>query len=258
MILELLKQTLRPSSITCILALVTPGVVLLNIESTSRWGRRWLTAVVGMYWILSCPITVNLLARTLTADYQPITAAAQAQGAQAIVLLGAGSINLRARGEELPLVGLSSGLRALEAARLFKLLDDPLVIASGGVTERRENAVPESAALVRALVDLSVRPERIVAESESKNTRDEAIIIKEMLRERGITRFLLVTSPLHMPRSMRVFEAQGLRPIPAVSALVASQAGTLRLLPNDISLSVGDGVLYEWSARTYYWWRGWL
>jgi hypothetical protein len=30
------------------------------------------------------------------------------------------------------------------------------------------------------------------------------------------------------------------------------------LLPSEMWLQLCDEVLYEWLARAYYWWRGWL
>src|SRR5436190_356487 len=89
----------------------------------------------------------------------------------------------------LALLTPDAGLRVLEAARLFELLNSPLVIASGGVIEDDRAAAPESVALQRALIDLGVRPDRIVLESDSKNTRDEVILVKRMLAERGATDF---------------------------------------------------------------------
>ena len=80
-----------------------------------------------------------------------------------------------------------------------------------------------------------------------------------MLADRGLTDFVLVTSPLHMRRSMLAFEQQGMHPIPSPSPLVPDRS-TRRsaLLPSDMWLQIGDSVLYEWLARGYYWWRGWL
>jgi len=153
---------------------------------------------------------------------------------------------------------MSAGLRVLEAARLFDLLHQPFIIASGGITERGGAGAPESAALRRALIDLGVPADRILLESESKNTRDEAIVVKRMLAERGVVNFVLVTSPLHMRRSMYTFAQQGMHPIPSPSALVPDQAFSRSLLlPSDAWLQVGDSVIYEWLARAYYWWKGW-
>ncbi len=257
--LDFLKEFMRPAHTACMLALLTPGTILLFVPSLARWGRRWVGAVFLFYLVLSSPVTSGLLARTLTNGYRPIDSAGEAHGAHVVVLLGAGSVNLRATGRQLSSVTMEAGLRVLEAARLFNLLNGPLVIASGGITEHEPDAAPESAALQRALIEVGVRPDRIVLESESKNTREEALIIKRMLADRGATDFVLVTSPLHMRRSMMAFEREGMHPIPSPSALVPDRSSPAsRLLPSDLWLQVGDSVLYEWLARGYYWWRGWL
>ena len=257
--LDFLKQTLRPSSIACTLALLTPGTAMLFVPSLARWGRRWIAGVAVFYLVLSTPAGAGLLAWSLRGPYRPLTSADQARGARVVVVLGSGSVNLRSAGRQLSQVTMEGGLRVLEAARLFELLDGPLVIASGGVTEHDALAAPESLALRRALVDVGVRPDRILLESESKNTRDEVIVIKRMLAERRVTDFVLVTSPLHMRRSMLAFEQQGMHPIPSPSQLVParSRAGN-PLLPSDLWLQISDSSLYEWLARGYYWWQGWL
>src|SRR5437016_693946 len=150
--LDFLKDSLRPSTITCVLALLTPGVVLLLIPRVTRWGRRWVTAVALFYLVISSEAGARLLAATLSGGY-------------------------------------------------------------------------------------------------------ESIIIRRMLAERGITVFVLVTSPLHMRRSMLVFRQQGLDPIPSTSLLVPERTVAWNpLLPADKWLDISDSVLYEWIARGYYWW----
>jgi uncharacterized SAM-binding protein YcdF (DUF218 family) len=257
--IDFIKATMRPSSVTCLVMLLTPGVLLACVPPVAKWGRRWLVALAVGYWTLSTPVAVRLLARTLTHGYAPIAAASEVEGASAIVLLGAGSINIRAFGQQLPIVTITTGLRAIEAARLYRLIGSPLVIASGGVTRGGAGAAPEAEAMVRALRDLDVPPDRIVSESRSKNTRDEAIEVAGILRARGITRFVLVTSPTHMRRSMTVFEAYGMHPIAAVAPLSGdhSEQG-YGLVPSESAIWIGDDFVYEWAARLYYWWNGWL
>ena len=257
--LDFLKEFMRPSHTACMLALLTPGTALLFVPSLARWGRRWVAAVIVFYLVLSNPVGAGLLVRMLTSGYQPLASADEARGAKVVVVLGSGSVNLRAAGRQLSLVTMDAGLRVLEAARLFDLLKGPLVIASGGITEHDGEAAPESAAMQRALIELGVRADRILPESESKNTRDEAVIIKRMLADRGVTDFVLVTSPLHMRRSMLAFEQQGMHPIPSPSPLVPDRStARSRLIPSDLWLQIGDAAVYEWLARGYYWWRGWL
>ena len=84
-------------------------------------------------------------------------------------------------------------------------------------------------------------------------------MIKRMLAERNITQFVLVTSPLHMRRSILAFEQEGLHPIPSPARLVPERsAADRRFWPSAQWLSVSDDAIYEWLARGYYWWKGWL
>lgn len=273
--LDFLKENLHPADITFILLVLAPGTVLLFVPSLAKWGRRWVAAVVIGYAAISTQAGAGLLSRTLTSGYRPIQSIEEARGAQAIVLLGGGSVNLRASGRQLSTVATDAGLRVLEAARLFTLLngpalngassraadgvEGPVVIASGGITERDPAAVPESTALRQALIAVGVPADRILLESESKNTRDEVVIIKHMLADRNITQFVLITSPLHMRRSILAFEQEGLHPIPSPARLVPERsAADRRFWPSAQWLSVSDDAIYEWLARGYYWWKGWL
>ena len=257
MLVDFLKESMRPSSIRCLLLLITPGVLLMYVKPLAAWGRRWVGAVVVLYWMLSCPLTVDLFVRTLSLGYAPLASADSVRPAKAIVMLGSGSINLKARGQRLSFVSVASGLRAIETARLYKVMDRPLVIPSGGVTDKDPSGAPESDAYEPALKALGVPADRILPESRSKNTHDEAMVIKDMLRQRGIGEFVIVTSPLHMRRSMRAFEAQGMHPIPALAPLYADRLEQpFPLLPSDSALYTGDQVVYEWLARAYYWTKG--
>jgi len=256
--LDFLKEHVRLSQTPFLLALLTPGAVMLFVPSLARWGRRWVLALLAGYLALGSQAGAGLFAWTLSGSFHPIASSAEAGGARVVVVLGSGSVNLRASGRQLSVVNMAAGLRVLEAARLFELLNRPLIIVSGGVTERDGAAAPESVALSRALVDLGVPADRIVLESESKNTRDEVVIIKRMLAERGENRFVLVTSPLHMGRSLRAFEHEGMHPVPSSSSLVpATSRPRSWWVPNDMSLYVTDSAIYEWMARGYYWWQGW-
>jgi uncharacterized SAM-binding protein YcdF (DUF218 family) len=255
MILETLKQ-LQPNSITAIVLLFAFGLVLLYAKP--RWGRAWLTIVVLTYWTLASPVGAGQLARSLGTGHRPLQKVEDAKGAQAVVLLGAGTYNLSAAGRRLSYVSRPTALRALEVARVYHLLGDPLVIASGGVTGPDPGVPPESEAQRSTLVTLGVPPGRIVSESESRNTHDEAVVLKRMLRERNIDRFILVTSPLHMGRSLATFAAQGLDPIPSPAPLYSDRLREpLSFVPNEAALEIGNGALYEWAARAYYWSRGW-
>jgi uncharacterized SAM-binding protein YcdF (DUF218 family) len=99
---------------------------------------------------------------------------------------------------------------------------------------------------------LGVAPEHVVIEAESKNTRDEARIIGQMLAELKQP-IVLVTSPSHMTRSLAVFRAAGLDAIPSVAAYKPEHAlERYRWAPSDLGLALFQSAVYDGAAGMYY------
>jgi len=59
---------------------------------------------------------------------------------------------------------------------------------------------------------MGVSDSDIVLEPDSKDTKDEAVLIQKIV---GNEKLILVTSASHMPRSMALFKKRGMQPIPA-------------------------------------------
>jgi uncharacterized SAM-binding protein YcdF (DUF218 family) len=109
------------------------------------------------------------------------------------------------------------------------------------------------------ILRLGVPAERVLLETESKNTREEALVIGRMLAGRGGRPVVLVTSPTHMRRALAVFGAQGITAIASPSRYVSDDSWrTGRWVPNNQALALVDTVIYDQAAWLYYWWRGWL
>ncbi len=260
-IVEFVKAYLLPGSVLFLMIGLTAGVLaLFGSEQARRWARRWLAALAVGYWALSTPLVAGGLEALLSREYGSIEAPSEAEGVQAIVVLGGGGSTYRARGLELDVVSRSSALRALEGARLYRLLGEPLVFASGGSADERGSEEPESGALAMALVEAGVPTSRIVLESNSRDTHEQALELAPLLAEQGVQRFVLVTSPTHMRRALAAFRGAGLEPIPSVSAQrsEAEPAPALGIIPNPGSLQASTAVLREVLALAYYGVRGWL
>jgi uncharacterized SAM-binding protein YcdF (DUF218 family) len=259
LVVDLLKQFARPSSVSFLAILLTVGVVLAFVRRSQRYARWYFVAVLALYWIGASPVFVEPLIRWQGAGYRPITTAAEARGARTVVVLGAGSYTIRARTlwlNELPVV---AALRVIEGARLYELLDHPSIVVSGGITSRDQGARPEAEAMRTALLQLGVAAEHIVVEAESKNTRDEAAIIARMLSGRAGQPIVLVTSPTHMKRSIAVFRRAGLDVIPSAAAFKPDNTNErLRWMPSDAGLWLLDTAVYDFAATTYYSLRGWM
>lgn len=258
LIVEWIKRFLIPGSISFLVIGLAIGVLLLFRDRKSQWGFRWLVGLLAVYWILSTPACVRLLEDAIDGDYEPLTASDMAD-IDAIVVLGGGTLTYEARGYEYGRMGRTTTLRVLEAVRLYDLGDDPLVIVSGGSDEGGGKTQSESEVMLEAMLRFGIPADHLLEDALSDNTLEEAINVAQMLDELGVSRFALVTSPTHMPRSIAVFEAQGLNPVPAV-ALQRSETVPLTSgwLPTEQALEASHGVFREIMATIYYWLRGWF
>jgi uncharacterized SAM-binding protein YcdF (DUF218 family) len=260
-VVELVKAYFLPGSALFLMLGLTIGVVLLYARrDRQQWGRNWLAGLAVFYWVISTPLAAGWMERVLGAGYRPIADAAQAQGATAIVVLGGGSATFRSGGEEINVLSESSCLRVLEAARVYRLLEAPWVFASGGKAEGLISPEPESLPLDQALLEAGVPEARLVLESASQDTHEQALALVPLLQARGVDRFVLVTSPLHMRRALGAFRAVGLHPIPSASAQHSetSSAAQRRLLPDENALHASQMAFREMLALGYYAVRGWL
>ena len=259
--IELIKEMLIPGSTAFLLLGLILGVILLFIGwRTEKWGRRWLLFLSILYVLLSIPIAASLLERGLSVGYEPISSAVEYADVDAIVILGGGGASFRAGELEVNSLSETSALRAMEGARLYQMLDDPIVIVSGGTNPRSGLLTPESEPMRDALAALGVPSQRILLESDSANTHDQALNVPPMLIAAGSERFILVTSPTHMRRAYFSFLEQGVEPIPAISAprSETSSFSSNSVVPDLGALAVSQSALREWMGLIYYTLRGWI
>lgn len=250
-----------PGSISFLLIGLVAALLLMRQRRSHRWGMALAVALVAGYWLLATMSVAGVMAFGLSRGFRPLMSPAQADGASAIVVLGGGNDRVSGWRGELDLLNPSSASRVLEAARVYHLLgNDPWVVASGGRTLLEDGAPPESATMRDVLVRLGVPPDRILLESVSHNTHDEAVAVPPILRAHGIRQFVLVTSPTHMLRALASFRAQGVDPVPAVATGVDWRASrpVEWVLPTEPGLKLGQRTLHEYLGLVYYGLRGWL
>ena len=256
---EALKLVARPASLTFFLALLATGVALAFWRRTQRVARWYLAAVFASYWVVASPACAERLVSWQGGGYRPLADAAEARGAKMVVVLGAGNSTMQYGSFVLNQVSLGAALRLLEAARLYRLLDRPAILVSGGVTGRHEGAQSEAEGMREAIVRLGVPTDRVSIEAESKTTREEALVIARSLTGQPSRPLVLVTSPTHMARSLAVFRAAGLDVIPSAAPIKPDHwSEKRRWVPSDFGLLLFDGVVYDAAATLYYRLRGWM
>lgn len=217
-----------------------------------------MTAVVVGFWFLSTPFGSWAFAAPLTRAAQRIESREQAAGADVVVVLTGGTDTHLADGFGLDDMR-GGALRAIEGARLYRVLGNPTVIVSGGNAGRLDVPRPEAEKYRRAIVELGVPADRVIVEDQSLNTRTQALMVKGILASRNVDRFVLVTSPTHMSRSLAAFRALGMHPVQSASRARSGADESWRtVLPDPQSLRISDSAAYEYTAWIYYRLKGWV
>ena len=255
MLIEWIKAYLVPGSATFLLLVMSAGVLMLYMSKRiARWGRILLTFLLLSYWLMAAPFFANALETLLQNGYVPLDTSGLTQPVDAIVILGGGSVTQSIGAEEINTLSDSSALRVLEALRLYEQLDGALVIVSCGINERVGRMTPESYPMREALLAAGVPADQILMESGSRDTYEQALYLKPILAEENIDTFILVTSETHMRRSLAVFQAQGMEPIPSAVSQ-HSEGQTLSrwgIFPDEEALDASRHAMREFMSLVYY------
>jgi uncharacterized SAM-binding protein YcdF (DUF218 family) len=123
------------------------------------------------------------------------------------------------------------------------------------VSEIAGNA-PQHAELARRRLAALRLEADVYAVGPIRNTRDEAVCVARLSRERGWRRLLLVTSPAHSRRASAAFEHEGLLVIsvPATETLYDMET----LDRGDERLIAFGALIHERVGLLWYRWRGYL
>ncbi|MCG8709046.1 envelope biogenesis factor ElyC [Brenneria sp. 4F2] len=133
--------------------------------------------------------------------------------------------------------------RVTEGIRLYQANPGAKMIFTGAAAQGNPVSAAKTAALVAE--SLGVPAQDILTLDTPRDTAEEAVSTAKVVGERP---FLLVTSASHLPRAIRFFQAQGLRPIPApANQMAITTALNLweKILPSAYWLSHSERAWYE-------------
>jgi len=233
------------------LALPPGGLIalaLLGLALARHWWRAGSLLIVcsllGL-WLLATPVVSDALKYSLESRF-PAQALSELPAGDVIVVLGGG---LQAPHSRNPYPDLGAAAdRYWHAFRLWRAGKAPEILISGGTMPWMNARGSEAEAAVGFLGELGVPARRIIIESQSLNTRQNASLSARILRGRGATRILLVTSALHMPRALEQFRGTGLDVVPAAidHEVRDDPRGALRWLPDTNALDGSRRALKEY------------
>lgn len=251
----------------------TTWIVLLMLAALLLLWRRAETKAMlalGMALLLVCvfanPRVGTFLWGSLEAFYPPQPVQTMPT-ADAIVLLG-GGVELAAPPRLEPDLNEAAD-RLWHAAKLYHAGKAPLIIVSGGQVFPQPGLKSEAEYHVDLLLQLGVPREAIVLETRSRNTAENAQFTADLLQQQSVDtttanqssiekpsrRILLVTSAIHLPRSMLLFTRAGLLPVAASCDVRTAELQRLLLLdflPSAHALFVSETAIREWLGLFYY------
>jgi uncharacterized SAM-binding protein YcdF (DUF218 family) len=240
--------------------------ILLTIAGLVLLKRRRRKSASGIIivavWLLYCfstELVSHAIAQSLEFQHLP-TSIPQAD---AIVVLGGAT---KPPDAPRPMVEVSeAGDRVLYAAKLYKEGKAPKVILSGGRITWDGDTGSEASDMATLLELLGVPRTALLEDGKSLNTRQNAEYVKEIVDREQFKRLILVTSAVHMPRSLAIFQRLGMDVAPAPTDFYtilaerrrSPEGRLLSLLPEAKNLEITTRSLKEYVGLWIYRLRGW-
>jgi uncharacterized SAM-binding protein YcdF (DUF218 family) len=175
------------------------------------------------------------------------------RGPDGIIVLG-GAIDSEVSEARNSLETDQSAERIIAMLELARRFPNARIVFSGGSGNLIENSVPEAPIAGRLLERFGIARERVVLESGSRTTDENAVLVRQLVAPKPGERWLLVTSAFHMPRSVGAFRRAGFE-VEAYPVDWRTRGWVDAVMPFD-KLSAGlartDLAVHEWIGLIAY------
>jgi uncharacterized SAM-binding protein YcdF (DUF218 family) len=241
-------ELLAPLSVVLVAAAV--GLVLLWFTRRQRLGKLVATAAFLLLITMAYGWLGGPALHALERDYAPM--ASPPAGIKWIVVLGGGAY----ADPELPTLWRAHEAtlaRTVEGVRLQRRLPDAKLVLSGGPVFGSGSDAEVMSAMA---IELGVARERIVMEGASTDTEGQARVVRELLKGE---RCILVTSAVHMRRSLALFRKQGIDALPAPTHYLSQSSPGIRpgdFFPRAGRIQGADAAAHEFLGLAWHWLTG--
>jgi len=246
---KIVSQFFFPLPLTLCLCLA--GLYLLWFTKKQRLGKIFVSISVFVILILSYGVVSAPLLLPLERKYEAYSAENTVesikQSIDYVVVLGAGHTS----DPSFPLTALLSkeGLfRLIEGLRIYRKNAGRKLILTGGSLGK---PVATATVMAELAVELGISQSGIITLTESKDTKDEARMVKDIVEN---SPFILVTSASHMPRSMALFKKLGMNPIPAPTEHNIKETQGINpglFFPNASNIHNVEKAIYEYMGISW-------
>lgn len=227
-------------------------IILFIIGINNMWSRKFksgflLWFISGVIYLFSCEFFADPIIMNLEKKY-PLVSEKQIEEGEIYVLLCGGIITDTLEGNTPQKNALG---RIVKTVKMYNKNPKKIYISGGSPLQNRES---ESSVYKRELVLLGIPQGDIIIEEGSNNTKENGVQIKDMMRKEGIKSALLITSAVHMPRSMEVFKDEELEfyPVPCDFTAHKIKQNNLAYIPQFKVLKDLYAAFWEYIGMIYY------
>jgi uncharacterized SAM-binding protein YcdF (DUF218 family) len=239
-----------------IIGMITdPGIIVLLLlgygffrlllsRGVRKRGLGWIALGLLCFYLFTTAPLPNFLLNTLESRYEPFTAPQKLPDVHYIAVLS-GGIRLNDAVPPTSQLEEFSAFRVVEGIRLFHLMPDPpaLIMTGAGPWKDMGNRMSAFAA------SLGVPADKLIPENHAEDTYGNAVEVQPFVKNQP---FLLVTSAVHMPRSMLIFQKLGMKPIPAPGDFRYSPYYFYYdFFPSGNNLTKMEAVIHEYLGLAY-------
>lgn len=213
---------------------------------------QWFFIGSCIFMLASNPIISSKLLNNLEKQYpqQPMSSIPKAD---AIVVLG-GSLRPPTYPRKTSQITNSSD-RFWYAAKLYKAGKAKTIVLTGGNVFPDPSIKSEAFYIKKILLSLGIPEKAILLEESSRTTEENAFFSTQLLEKHNFKKVLLVTSAMHMPRAMKLFDSPELTITPCSADVYISPSSTpnvLSWIPNAKAFSVSTLALHEYYGVWFY------
>ena len=250
-----------PLGLACLLILIT-----LLFWKKRRFAKTLLIISLVVLFLGGNKYVAYTLARSLEWKYLPADIPASAD---VIVVLGGATEPALAPRPEVELNAAAD--RLVHGAALYRKGVSEHVLLSGGDIDFLSLSSDSPASDMESIMEmLGVPADAIWLQGKSQNTYEDALYSCQMIKEKGAKTVILVTSAIHMPRAVAVFEKQGCDVIPSPADFTVTEAAwsnlwasdwqevLINLVPSYSNLSLVTKTLKEYIGYWTYQLQGWI
>jgi uncharacterized SAM-binding protein YcdF (DUF218 family) len=252
---KVIEQLIFPPGLFLLLILI---IILLFLSKRKKIAL-WLTFIFIIFgyifsswlgeWLLLRPLENS----TIPLKHQNELIEKDKLDEYAMIILTGGMV------EGSPAAGAyNAEIGEISLARLyggFKIYQDyPVdIFVSGGMTLGKRDTFSIARVMKEVLVSWGIDPDKILLEENSRTTLENAVYTLDKLAEKKYRGMILVTSALHMKRSLQLFQNQEMEVIPApVNYIFEENPYFITFFPNIFSFEHNVRALHEWIGILYY------